>query len=167
MDIKKFKRKALRNKDKLTAFLKRLDEVVPEGLQEIVAEEDEKVWAATDCTSCAHCCKTMTPTFTRKDVNRIALHLGMSVKEVVVKWLEKEEGTGDIINKNRPCQFLIEDKCSIYAVRPDDCSGFPHHDKKPFDAYNDVFIQNVYRCPATYTLISLLKKRIEKDYEWD
>lgn len=167
MDLKKFKIKANRNKQHLTAFLKKLDEVVPEGMQGIVAEEDIKVWTATDCTSCANCCKTMTPTFTKKDITRIAAHLGMTAKEVFTRWLEREEGTGDIINRSLPCQFLVDDKCSIYEVRPEDCAGFPHHDKKPFDAYNDVYIQNVHRCPATYTLVSLLKKRIERDFEWE
>ncbi|MCB0700750.1 MAG: YkgJ family cysteine cluster protein, partial [Chitinophagaceae bacterium] len=73
----------------------------------------------------------------------------------------------DWMNRSTPCQFLGDDnKCSIYEVRPDDCAGFPHHTKKDFDLYNDTYIQNVHRCPATYEMVSKLRKRIEKEYEW-
>jgi hypothetical protein len=51
-------------------------------------------------------------------------------------------------------------------VRPADCAEFPHHNKKPFDAYNDTFKNNLIHCPATLTLVDRLKKVIEKEYEW-
>jgi Fe-S-cluster containining protein len=56
--------------------------------------------------------------------------------------------------------------CTVYEARPKDCREFPHHNKKDFDLYNDMFIANLTHCPATYTLIARLKKRIEEEYEW-
>jgi len=167
MDLKKFGRKAARKRKDLEGFLKKLDEVVPDDLGKMVSREDEKVWEEVDCTTCANCCKTMTPIYTPKDIKRIATHLNMSPKDFFRKWLVKEEDTGSVVNATQPCQFLINDKCSIYEVRPRDCAEFPHHNKRPFDLYNDTFIQNVHRCPATFNLISRLKKRIERDYEWE
>lgn len=166
MDLQRFKIVAYRKKGKLVSFLKKLDEIVPEDLPQLVTEVDKTVWSEVNCTTCANCCKTMTPTFRRSDVVRIAAHLGMRPKEFVEKWLHKEEDTGDWVNTTQPCQFLIDDKCSIYEVRPVDCAEFPHHDKRPFDAYNDTFAQNVHRCPATFLLIDRLRKRVERDYEW-
>jgi Fe-S-cluster containining protein len=166
MDLKKFSKKAQRNKQKLTAFLQKLDEIVPENFSAIVVEEDAKVWQKVDCTNCANCCKTMTPTFTQSDIKRIAAHLNLTKKELFDRWLQQEEDTKDIVNRNQPCQFLVDNKCSIYAVRPVDCAEFPHHYKRPFDDYNDTFIQNVHRCPATYELVSQLEKRVKKEYEW-
>jgi len=166
MDIPVFLRKAQRNKGPLTAFLKKLDTLVPEDMPRVVAEEDQKVWIHIDCTSCAHCCKTMTPTFNAADLKRIAAHIGMTPKAMKEKWLKKDE-YGDWVNRDTPCQFLQPDnRCGIYEVRPKDCAEFPHHNKKPFDAYNQTFINNIIHCPATYELVTRLKKRVEAEYEW-
>ena len=167
MDLQKFKRKAARKKGELKGFLEKLDETVPRGFSKIITEEDTEVWKETDCTTCANCCKTMTPVFTKPDIKRIATHFRMTPKAFFDKWLMREEDTGSVVNKVQPCQFLVDDKCSIYEVRPRDCAEFPHHYKRPFDLYNDTFIQNLHRCPATFNLIERLKKRVEDEYEWD
>jgi len=166
MDLKEFKARVSKKKARLTAFLQKLDDIVPEDMPRLVTETDITVWRDIDCTTCANCCKTMTPTFTSADVKRISAHLSMTPAEFKDKWLLKEEDTGDWVNRIQPCQFLVDDKCSIYEVRPRDCAEFPHHYKKPFDAYNDTFIQNLHRCPATFTLVERLEKRVRDEYEW-
>lgn len=167
MDLKKFDKKAQKKKGKLVKFLKKLDKIVPEGFDQLVAETDEAVWQDVDCLECANCCKTMTPTYSTKDIRRIAKHFGITQKEFKAKWLYQEEETGDWMNTSTPCQFLQDDnKCSIYEIRPSDCAGFPHHYKKEFDLYNDTYIGNVERCPATFELVNRLRKRVEKDYVW-
>lgn len=166
MDISLFQKKSRRHQGSLTAFLKKLDDIVPEDMPAVVAEEDQKVWSQIDCTQCAHCCKTMTPTFTSKDLKRISAHLGLTPKIMKSKWLKQDE-SGDWVNRETPCQFLLADnRCGIYEVRPKDCAEFPHHNKKPFDAYNQTFINNIVHCPATFELVSRLKKRVEAEYEW-
>jgi Fe-S-cluster containining protein len=165
MDLEQFKKTVSRKKKGLTAFLKKLDDIVPEEINTLVATTDATVWQDIDCTKCANCCKTMTPTYTKTDIKRIATHLRMTPKAMTDRWLYKDE-KGDWMNKVQPCQFLVNDMCSIYEVRPQDCAEFPHHNKKPFDAYNDTFTQNLSYCPATFTLIERLKKVVERDYEW-
>jgi Fe-S-cluster containining protein len=167
MDLQKFKIVASRKRKKLSLFLKKLDDIVPENMQQLVAETDATVWRDVNCMECANCCKTMTPTFRKADVVRISAHLDMKPKEFIDKWLYKEEESGDWVNKAQPCQFLVHNMCSIYEVRPKDCAEFPHHNKKPFDAYNDTFTNNLHRCPATFTLVERLKKAVERDYVWD
>jgi Fe-S-cluster containining protein len=167
MNLVRFRRVAARQKASLTAFLKKLDEIVPEDFQPLVRQTDAEVWSQIDCTACAHCCKTMTPTFKRADVLRIARHLDMKPKAFMEQWLMQDEETGDWVNKSTPCQFLRADnKCGIYEVRPADCREFPHHDKEPFDLWNDTYIGNVDKCPATYELVKRLKQKVERDYEW-
>jgi uncharacterized protein len=166
MDLQKFRRIAARKKAKLGVFLDKLDEIVPEDMPKVVKETDLTVWQDVHCMECANCCKTMTPTFRRADIIRISAHLGMTPKEFSNKWLDKEEDTGDWVNKQQPCQFLVNNMCSIYDVRPKDCAEFPHHNKRPFDAYNDTFKNNLDKCPATFVLVERLKKRIEAEYEW-
>ena len=103
----------------------------------------------------------MSPTYTPQDLRRISLHLGMTVDAFKEKWLYKDRN-GDWLNKQQPCQFLnLEDnKCSIYAVRPKDCAGFPHHTKRRMIDYMHVFKQNIEYCPATYKLVEIMKARI-------
>lgn len=166
MDLKKFEKKAGKKKDKLVKFLKKLDKVVPDDMQQLVAEVDKTVWQDVQCLECANCCKTMTPTFTKEDLVRISAHFNMTPKEFKKKWLYKDE-SGDWMNTSTPCQFL-DDKnmCTIYEIRPADCAGFPHHNKEPFHLYNDMFINNIMYCPASYELVNRVRKRVEKEYEW-
>ena len=166
MDLKKFKKKVEKKKDKLQKFLKKLDKIVPEDMPTLVQEEDVAVWQDVSCLECANCCKTMTPTYTAKDLKRISAHFNMTPKEFKEKWLYKDE-SGDWMNVSTPCQFL-DDKnmCTIYDIRPEDCAEFPHHNKKPFDQYNDTFSNNVQHCPATFELVNRLRKRVEREYEW-
>lgn len=167
MNLDEFKKYAAGNKEALSSFLHKLDTTLPRGLGKMVAAEDTEVWQQIDCTACANCCKTMTPIFTKADIKRISTHLRITPKAFFDKWLEVEADTGSTVNRTLPCQFLVDNKCSIYEVRPRDCAEFPHHNKRPFDLYNDTFLQNIDRCPATNLLIEQLKSRIEQDFEWE
>jgi Fe-S-cluster containining protein len=167
IDLDRFRRIAARNKGPLIAFLRKLDEIVPEDFSRLVKEKDKEAWSTVDCVECANCCKTMTPTYNRADLIRIARHFGMTVAQFKAKWLKQDEDNGDWVNVQQPCQFLRSDNlCGIYEVRPKDCAEFPHHNKKPFDDYNDTFVGNVPRCPATYELVKRLKFAVEKDWQW-
>jgi Fe-S-cluster containining protein len=96
----------------------------------------------------------MTPTFTNTDIKRISAHLEMTEDAFKKKWLKKDR-SGDWINTRQPCQFLNlkDNKCSIYEVRPKDCSGFPHHTRRQMVDYMHVFKQNIEYCPATFRLV--------------
>ncbi|MBC7552950.1 MAG: YkgJ family cysteine cluster protein [Taibaiella sp.] len=167
MDIDDFRARAKRKRKSLSAFLDKLDTIVPVDMPELVAITDTTVWKDINCTECANCCKTMTPTFKKSDVIRISAFLGIAPAEFKNKWLKKEEDSGDWVNTTQPCQFLVDNKCSVYEVRPKDCAEFPHHNKKPFDAYNETFKNNLIHCPATLTLVERLKKAVERGYDWD
>ena len=115
----------------------------------------------------------MTPTFKEDDIARISKHLGMTAAAFKKKWIKQEDpeedGTpGDLVNITQPCQFLnLEDnKCSIYEVRPADCSQFPHFETKDFEGYQDTYIQNLKFCPVTYEFVKSIKKQVEKEYVW-
>ena len=138
-----------------------LEKQPPRGLDAIAAEMDIATWKETDCLSCANCCKTMSPTYTKSDLRRISSHLGMTVDAFKIKWLRKDRN-GDWINVKQPCQFLnLEDnKCSIYDVRPKDCAGFPHHTKKRMIDYMHVFKQNIEYCPATFKMVEKMRALI-------
>jgi len=155
-------------KKELNAFLTKFDEKKVPGINAMIEQASDETWAEIDCLQCANCCKVMTPTFTRADIKRISQHFRMSEKDFVQKWLDKDPDNGDLVNKVQPCQFLNlkDNKCSIYAIRPEDCAKFPHFKRKPFGDFNHIHTQNLEYCPATLQFISRLQERIESEYEW-
>jgi Fe-S-cluster containining protein len=128
----------------------------------VAKELHKQAFKKIDCLDCANCCKTMSPTYTKADVHRISKHLGMSFKQYFDKYLEIEEDSGDYMNKSVPCQFLKKDnKCSIYSVRPRDCSGFPHTQYRDFKLYiSGTHIQNISYCPITMNIVERMHEII-------
>jgi uncharacterized protein len=168
MNIKSFKATANRNKPRLVKFLKKFDKKFVPGMLAATLQKDAEVWQQIDCLACANCCKTMTPTYTKADTKRIAAHFNMTPKALHEKYFMIDADNGDVVNKTTPCQWLNlkDNKCSIYDIRPADCSGFPHHTKKRFDLYNHVYEQNLNKCPATYELVKKMELWVNEHFVW-
>lgn len=163
VNLRSFKQKVRRNKKTFISFLNRLKKAPPRGLDNITIAVEKDVWGEVDCLSCANCCKTMTPTFTKSDIRRISKHFDQTPEEFTKKWLRKDR-SGDMMNKVEPCQFLNlkDNKCSIYEIRPLDCAGFPHLPKRKMVEYIHVHKQNVEYCPATYKMVEKMMTLMEK-----
>jgi Fe-S-cluster containining protein len=161
INLRLFRKSVKKNKSGFKKFLTKIEKHPPRGLDKLAVEMDIAMWQETDCLSCANCCKTMSPTYTKSDLVRISTHLRITTDEFKKRWLYKDKN-GDWINKKQPCQFLnLEDnKCSIYEIRPKDCAGFPHHTKKRMIDYMHVFKQNIEYCPATYKMVEKMKERL-------
>lgn len=157
-----FRKKVSLYKKIFKKFLGRVEKKPPKNLDEMAVEINAEVWQEVDCLSCANCCKKMTPTFTTKDIKRIAAHLGMKPQAFKEQWLYYDKKDGDWMNRKQPCQFLdlTTNMCSIYEVRPDDCAGFPHLTKKKMVDYIHVHQQNVDYCPATYKMVEKMMERM-------
>ncbi len=162
VNLRSFKQKARITKSPFRRFLSKLEKQKPKGFQKLIAAAETEVWKEIDCLTCANCCKTMTPTFTAKDIKRISSHLGQTEQEFKTKWLKRERGGDrDWVNKVEPCQFLDlkNNMCSIYAVRPADCAGFPHLKKDIWD-FIHIHKQNVELCPATHRMVEKMMMSI-------
>jgi len=155
VNLRSFRQKARHNKRRMRRYLTKLENNKTRGLNKKIEVLEKEVWKETDCLTCANCCRTMTPTYTPRDLKRISKHFGMTVDAFKKKWLRRDRGADrDWMNKTEPCQFLDlkTNMCSIYAIRPADCAGFPHMSKK-FADFAHVHKQNVEWCPATYRLV--------------
>ena len=161
VNLRSFKQKVRYNKKSLKSFLSKILKNQPRGLYKLAATLEKEVWKEVDCLSCANCCKTMSPTFTKTDIKRISKHFDQTPEAFTKQWLRKDR-IGDILNKTEPCQFLNlqDNKCSIYEIRPVDCSGFPHLHKKKMVDYIHVHKQNIEYCPATYKLVEKMQALI-------
>jgi Fe-S-cluster containining protein len=163
VNIRSFKQRAKRSKSRFRRFLSKLEKDPPKGLQQLILQSEKELWREVDCLTCANCCKTMTPTFSNKDIKRISAHLGQTEDEFKKNYLRRERGGDrDWLNKVEPCQFLDmkTNMCSIYEVRPDDCAGYPHL-RKNFKSYGHIYKQNVECCPAAYKLVEKMIMKLE------
>lgn len=163
VDLEAFALKAAEKKKGFRKFITKIEKDPPKKLNQLADDIDRQVWQEIDCTSCANCCKQMTPTFTPKDIKRAAAFLNMTPAAFKQKWLTKEKDSKDWVNKNQPCQFLdlSTNLCTIYEARPKDCAGFPHLAKHKVEDYIHIHRQNIMYCPATYRFVELLKERLK------
>lgn len=138
----------------------------PKNLDYVMQELHDKAFAKTDCLACGNCCKTTSPIFTVKDIERIAKHLKMKVTDFTHQYLERDADDFMVL-KSSPCTFLDEtdNTCFIYDVRPKACSEYPHTNRRKFIQIADLTIANTFVCPATYSIVENLKKTIPYEYK--
>ena len=67
-----------------------------------------------------------------------------------------------MVLKSVPCTFFDEsdNSCFIYDVRPKACSEYPHTNRKKFIQITELTLSNTEICPAAFTIVEALKKRL-------
>jgi Fe-S-cluster containining protein len=129
----------------------------PRHLDTEVQEIHEKVFEQTDCLTCANCCKTTSPIFYERDIERVAKFLRMKQQQFIEQYLHIDEDKDYVLNV-APCPFLNEDNtCAVYAHRPTACREYPHTDRKRFHQILDLTLKNTYICPAAFQIVEKLK----------
>ncbi|KGL63123.1 YkgJ family cysteine cluster protein [Polaribacter sp. Hel1_85] len=142
-------------------YFANLKKRVPKNLDYVMQEIHDAEFEKTDCLECGNCCKTTSPIFTDKDVERISKHLKMKVAAFTKQYLERDEDDFMVL-KTAPCSFLDEsdNTCFIYDVRPKACAEYPHTNRRKFIGITDLTVTNTAICPAAYSIVEELKKRI-------
>jgi Fe-S-cluster containining protein len=162
--LQAWRENAARDEDANFRFLRSLKMVSDtDRIDGLAGELHEQVFAKIDCTRCANCCKTMQPGFTDEDIARIAAHLGLSQEAFVAAYLEPDPEERGHRTKVTPCPFLGgDDRCTIYAVRPQACWEFPHTDKEAFTWRVYLHTANTLSCPAVYHNVGGLRRRLRR-----
>lgn len=120
-------------------------------------EQHEEVFSETDCLTCANCCKTTSPIFIDKDIDRIARHLRMRPATFTEQYLTLDV-ENDYVLKQAPCPFLGEDNyCSIYEVRPRACREYPHTNRKNMLQITGLTRKNASICPAVFEMLERIE----------
>jgi len=142
------------------SFFTKLKKKPPKQLDYLMQELHEDEFNRTDCLQCANCCKTTSPIFTDKDIERVAKHFKMKIYDFTKQFLEVDEDSFFIL-KSVPCTFLDEDNsCSIYDVRPKACKEYPHTNRKKFQQISNLTLKNIAICPAAFNIVEEMKKRL-------
>ena len=120
----------------------------PKNLDTLFHEAHDRSFEEIDCLQCANCCKTTSPIFRDKDIQRIAKKFKMTESSFEDQYLQLDE-EGDWVLKSSPCTFLNTDNtCFIYDIRPQACKEYPHTDRKRMVQILDLTQKNMEVCPA-------------------
>lgn len=142
----------------INAFFKKLKKRPPVNLDQLFHEAHDEVFQEIDCLDCANCCKTTSPIFYDKDVERMAAHFKMKPAEFFDEYLKVDED-GDQVLKSSPCPFLLADnKCMAYDSRPKACREYPHTNRKRMHQILDLTARNTRVCPAVAEIVNQWNK---------
>ena len=137
----------------------KLKKLKPKDLDTTAQELHTSAFETIDCLKCANCCKTTSPIFYQKDIERLAKHFRIKPSSFIEKYLHMDEDEDYVLN-GAPCPFLADDNyCSVYESRPAACREYPHTDRKRFHQLLNLTIKNTFVCPAAYAVMEGLKKK--------
>jgi len=157
MELKELKSLAKSKEQENKRFFARLKQKRPDDLDETVSELHDEVFEHTNCLQCANCCKTTSPIFYSRDIERAAKHLKIKSSDFVQQYLHIDED-GDYVLNSAPCPFLASDNyCMIYESRPAACREYPHTNARKFHRLFNITIRNTAVCPAVYEIVEKLK----------
>jgi hypothetical protein len=158
--IKQMAKKKENENWKYRTFIKGYENT--EKLDSIVHRLNKEISSKIDCTTCANCCKAIQPTFTQKDITKIANHLELIPSQFIEQYLVPDVFGDDFSPKESPCPFLKNNTCSIYDEQPDSCRYYPHLHKNDFAYRMMGIIANYEVCPIVFNVFERLKKELRK-----
>ena len=154
-------KKVQENKKAHRNFFIKLRKKTPKNLDAIMEKLHEDEFKKSDCLQCANCCKTTSPIFTKKDIERISKSFRIKTRQFIDTYLNVDDDQ-DYVLKSSPCTFLADDNtCNIYEVRPKACQEYPHTNRKNFEKISDLTLQNVAICPATFNIVEALRAKLK------
>lgn len=160
MDLPSFAGKAKSQSAANKLFLKKIKNRKVRNLDDVFHAAHEEVFEKVDCLTCANCCKTTSPIFYQKDIERVAKRLRMKPYEFTEKYLRIDEDK-DYVLKQAPCPFLGSDNyCSVYEDRPTACREYPHTNRKNMYQILDLTYKNTLVCPAVLQIVDEVKKAL-------
>ena len=134
-------------------LFKRLRKLSDNTLDSHFQTAHAEVFEQTDCLTCANCCKTTSPMFFERDIDRLARALKMKPGKFTEQYLRKDED-GDWVLISSPCPFLLEDNaCAVYEERPKACREYPHTDRKRIRQLFSLTEKNAAICPAVEKIL--------------
>ncbi|HEY0030983.1 MAG TPA: YkgJ family cysteine cluster protein [Bacteroidia bacterium] len=159
MQLDKLKEEATKAEASSKILFERLKRRKPKNLDDVVHELHEETFEKTDCLKCANCCKTTSPIFYDRDIDRVSKRLRVRPSEFIEKYLHQDEDKDYVLN-SAPCPFLDhENYCIIYEDRPTACREYPHTNRKRFFQILDLTLKNTYVCPAAFQIVEEMKKK--------
>jgi uncharacterized protein len=158
MDLDLFNINAAKKENENRQFFKKLKASPPRKLDDHFHSAHNEIFRSIDCLKCANCCKTTSPIFYERDIDRASKALRLKPGDFIDNYLRVDED-GDYVLKGSPCPFLDGDNyCSIYSDRPTACREYPHTNRKRMSQVLDLTMNNTMVCPAVLSITEEIKK---------
>jgi uncharacterized protein len=158
MDILKLPALAVKSAQSNKKIAEKLKKSKPKNLDDVAQDLHDKAFEEIDCLKCANCCKTTSPIFYQKDIERLAKHFRIKPSQFIEKYLHIDEDKDYVLNV-APCPFLdSENYCMVYESRPNACREYPHTDRKRFYQLLNLTLKNTHICPAAYKVMEGLRE---------
>lgn len=158
IDLNAFRQKAETQKKGNKKIIQKLKRLKPKNLDDTIHNLHDEAFEEIDCLTCANCCKTTSPIFTDRDIDRLAQHFRVRPAAFIEQYLYLDN-EGHYVLHNSPCPFLGDDNyCSVYESRPRACREYPHTNRKKMIQILDLTYKNTMVCPATLKIVEALKK---------
>ncbi len=141
-------------------FFAKLKRTKPKDLDDRFHDLHQEAFAQIDCLTCANCCRTTSPIFYQKDIERLAKALRLRPAKFIDQYLHLDQ-EGDYVLNVAPCPFLGPDNhCAVYADRPTACREYPHTNRKRMGQILDLTMKNAEICPAVQWMVERLKLQL-------
>ena len=166
-DLEKIKKLAKERDEenwKFRTFLKGCDS---KEIDSLVHKLYKKISQEIDCKKCGNCCKILSPTFDKKDIEKLSKHLKISPEQFERQYLIKDEDSGKPKIKEKPCPFLKDNMCTVEKYKPHQCREYPYLQKRDFTSRLIRVIDNYSVCPIVFNVYEHLKDRLlsHEDFE--
>jgi len=159
--LKSLTKKVQENKKAHRNFFIKLRKKTPKNLDAVMEKLHDDEFKKSDCLQCANCCKTTSPIFTKKDIERISKSFRIKTRQFIDAYLNVDEDQ-DYVLKSSPCTFLADDNtCNIYDVLIKACQEYPHTNRKNFEKISELTLKNVSICPATFNIVEALRAKLK------
>jgi Fe-S-cluster containining protein len=161
VNIDDFNKKAQALKKENENFYRRLKLKAPKNLDDLFHTAHDSAFEEIDCLTCANCCKTTSPIFYQRDIERAAKALKLKPGEFIDTYLRIDEDK-DYVLKQAPCPFLGSDNyCDIYNDRPTACREYPHTNRKKMQQILTLTFKNTMVCPAVLKVTEQIKSLLK------
>ncbi len=145
--VRKLQQKASSRMAERAGLRKKTRKLKDGTLDTLFEDAHRQAESEVNCLDCAQCCKTISPRFENRDIERLASHFKMKPGTFVSNYLKLDDD-GDYVLQQSPCPFLMPDNaCMVYDHRPKACRQYPHTNHKPIRKVMNLTLKNAEICP--------------------
>lgn len=135
------------------AFLR---EIASARLDALVAQLNAEIESQIDCTACGNCCRHFHATVHEQELPPLAAHAQCTTEAFKAKFLKPYKEV--YYFATTPCPMLQPDnRCSIYAQRPQSCRTFPNLTGPHFKYRFHLVMEKYPLCPIVFNVVEKLK----------
>lgn len=122
----------------------------------MVSQLNTTISPKIDCTACGNCCKSLMIVVEEDEANALSLYRNETRETFDHQFIEKGSN-GMMLMNAIPCNFLSDNKCTVYEHRFAGCKEFPAMHLPNFKERLFTTFMHYDRCPIIFNVVEELK----------